>query len=440
MNQLSKIIISTVLVSLTLVSCNSVKNIPIETADTASIAAETEITTTAPAPLTVFENGKSEYKIVRSGKVNGIEQQLFLQFYQQMDARSGCKFSYIEDTIAYGKTPDPTAKELLLGDTNRQESITLREKLTALGGNRFAILVGENKIAVVGTDAYQTYLGLDYLMSTFIQADENGTPVMRMEMDFEYISENCESTDRFDLQQLKESGRGFCFAMTERVIRVPTVEGCNTLQGGGTDGKYGYFALINTSTSPETAVISKYDLDTMELVMTSKVLPSGHSNDITYDSKNHRLAISSGLDNWCGTVYLDPDTLEIIDHKVAPISHRGIEYLPETDQYIIGTGYTIYTTDAELNPISYFNCQDPQYVTQGLTTDGKYVYDVRFSSYGGTHYIIIHDMQGNYMGSARLSGITYEPECLLIRNGEFYLGCNHANSVYHLELIPENWW
>ena len=414
-----------------------------DNATSATPTAETvteEATVPAPVQLTVFANGKSDYKIVRSGKVNGIDQQLFLQFYLQMDQRSGCKFKYTEDTIAFNQTPDPTTKELLLGDTNREESIALRKKLDAVGGNRFGILVGENKIAIAGTSAYLTYLGLDYFMTTFISTDNTGTPILQIEQGLEYISENSQDIDRFDLAELKESGRGFVFAMSESVIRVPTVEGCNVMQGGGTDGKYAYYGLINKSTTPETAIISKFDLDTMELVKTSKVLPTGHTNDITYDSKNNRLAISSGTDNWRGTIFLDPDTLEIIDHKVAPIGNRGMEYLPATDQYIIASGYTIYTTDANLNPISSFNCGDPQYTTQGLTSDGTYVYDVRYNNGGSTHYLIIHDMQGNYMGSAPLTGITHEPENLIIRNGVFYLGCNQSNSVYRLELIPSNWW
>ncbi len=398
--------------------------------------------TTVPAPiqLTVFANGKSDYKIVRSGKVNGVDQQLFLQFYLQLDQCSGCKFAYIEDTIAFGKTPDPTTKELLLGDTNREESIALRQKLNELGGNRFGILVGENKIAVAGTGMYQTYLGLDYLMTNFISTDASGAPVMYLEQGFEYISEDSADDTHFDLAELKESGHGFVFAMSERVLHVPTIDGHNVMQGGGTDGKYAYYGLINKSSTPETAIISKYDLDTMELVKTSKILPTGHTNDITYDSKNNRLAISSGTDNWRGTIFLDPDTLEVVEHKVAPIGNRGMEYLPATDQYIIASGYTIYTTDANLNPISSFKCGNPQYTTQGLTCDGTYVYDVRYNNSGGTHYLIVHDMQGNYMGSAPLTGITYEPENLIIRNGVFYLGCNQSNSVYRLELIPEKWW
>lgn len=441
MNRLFQATLFALTLSLALTSCGSGKDLSIETADTAPIISETEVTTTtASAPLTVFANGKSEYKIVRSGKINGIEQQLFLQFYQQMDARSGCKFSYMEDTIAFGKTPDPTKKELLLGDTNREESIVLREKLNEIGGNRFAVLVSENKIAVVGTDAYQTYLGLDYLMTTFIRTDESGAPVMSVAPGFEYISESSESTDRFDLKELKESGRGFCFAMAERVFRVPSLEGCVVMQGGGTDGQYAYIAQINKATPIETAIIFKFDLSTMELVKNSAVLSTGHTNDITYDSKNQRLVISSGLDSWRGTTFLDPNTLEVTGHVVAPIGNRGIAYLPSTDQYIIASGYTYYRTDADFNPISSFYCGNPQYTTQGLTCDEKYIYDARYNTIGGNHCLVVHDMEGNYMGSGRLVGITYEPENIFICNGEYYLGCNNSNSVYHLELIPENWW
>lgn len=443
MKHLIQTIVLTLALCLSLSACGGKENTPTESTTSTDTSLNTliaETTPSAPEPKVIFANGKTDYKIVRSGTVNGVEQQLFLQFYLQMDARSGCKFQYIEDTIAFGKTPDPTAPEILLGNTNREESALLLEKLNELGGNRFGILVGEHKIAIAGTDSYQTYLGLDYLMTNYIQTAENGQPIMHLEQGFTYFSENSDSSARFDVDQLKESGRGLVFAMTERVIHVPTIDGCNVMQGGGTDGKYAYFGLINKSTSPETAVISKYDLDTMELVMTSRVIPTGHTNDITYDSKNHRLVISSGLNDWRGTISLNPDTLEIIDHQIAPIGNRGIEYLPSTDQYLVASGYTIYITDANLNPISSFQCQNPQYVTQGLTGDEKYVYDVRYNNAGGSHYVIIHDMQGNYIGSARLAGITHEPENMFIRNGEYYLGCNQSNSVYHMELIPENWW
>ena len=312
--------------------------------------------------------------------------------------------------------------------------------LTDEGGNRFGILVGEHKVAIAGTDSYQTFLGLDYFMTHFIKSDENGKPSMTLEEGFCYLSESSEGKIGFDLRELSESGRGFCFAMTERVFRVPSLEGCNVMQGGGTDGKYAYIAQINKATDPETAIIFKYDLSTMEFVKNSAVLPTGHTNDITYDSKNNRLVICSGLDNWRRTTFLDPETLEVIGHVIAPITNRGIEYLPDVDQYIVASGYNIYTTDAQFNPISSFPCQNPQYTTQGTTCDGKYVYDVRYTNSRGTHYIVVHDMQGNYMGSARLAGINYEPENMFLYNGEYYLGCNNSNSVYHLELIPENWW
>lgn len=408
---------------------------------TATTTEAAETTTPAPSTLTVFADGQSEYALIRSAESDGIEQHLYFQFYLQMEQRSGAKLKYAEDLIAFNTKPDPTKKELLLGHTNREESATLAQQLEAAGGNRFGILVSEHKVAVMGTDAYQCFYGLDYLMEQFIRTDESGQPVMELTCGYSYISEErADAQQSFDIKQLCESGQGIAFAMMERVIRVPSSEGCTVLQGGGSDGTYLYYALINKSTTPETAVIHKYDPKTWGLVKSSGVLPTGHTNDITYDKKHDRLVISSGTDSWRGTHFLDPDTLEIVDYIVAPISHRGIEYLPSTNQYIIGTGYTIYLTDEALNPIRSFPCRDPQYVTQGLYCDEKYVYDVRYNSGSTPHYIIVHDIDGNYMGSAKLSGVTTEPENLTMYNGEYYLACNQSNSVYHIVLIPENWW
>ena len=99
-----------------------------------SASPETEST---PELVTIIENGETEYVLLRYQDVDAAQQNLFTQFFQQLIKLTGCNIKYTE---ALEKAEiDAQAKEFLLGNTNRPESIELRQKLTDAGGNRFGI-------------------------------------------------------------------------------------------------------------------------------------------------------------------------------------------------------------------------------------------------------------------------------------------------------------
>ena len=60
--------------------------------------------------------------------------------------------------------PDPEAKEILLGLTDREETATV---LQAIEGEGFAIQVMENKIVIVGTDNLYTVMAMDYFIKNY---------------------------------------------------------------------------------------------------------------------------------------------------------------------------------------------------------------------------------------------------------------------------------
>ncbi|MBQ9079509.1 MAG: hypothetical protein IJY27_00375 [Clostridia bacterium] len=412
-------------------------------ADDASDVTTTEAITTAPEPAVMIDivaDGKSDYVVARSEDVNGSEQQLFVKFYQELCKRTGVDFKYTE--LLNRAEIDTSAKEILLGNTNRAESVELLDKLNAAGGNRFGILLKGNKLAIAGTSTYQTYLGLDYLMTNFLTGDE-GSASLAIEEDFEYISESSENSG-FDIDSLIESGKGIAFVMKEALFKVPSAGGYAVMQGGCTDGRYAYIGMLNKTKSPELAKIYKYDLETMKVVKVSDALDTSHTNDIAYDSKNHRLAISrcTGDENWCGISFVDPDTLELIENIRITVGHRAIEYLPSTNEYLLAANWSITRTDENFNVISSFNCSDPQYTSQGCYSDEKYVYDVRYvSGSNSLHYIVIHKLDGTYIGTVPVYGLAnLEPEHMFRYNGRYMMGCYKSNTVYEMELVPENWW
>ncbi len=425
---------------LALVACNGGDD-PADTtpADTTPVIEET---TPAPAVMvTLAQNGQTKYSVIRSEKADDGKVSLFSAFYTQLCQATDCKFEFTEALERV--EPDPAAFEILLGQTNRPESQALLDKLTAAGGARFGISMSENKLAIAGTSTYQLYLAFDYLLNNFV-TDGDGGVTLQVEQGFEYISEDS-GKNAFDIDTLIELDRGMSFVVTETLVKkIPAKKpGYSVMQGGGTDGKYAYVALINKSVAPEHAIIYKYDLETLELVKFSEPIPTCHTNDITYDSKNHRLVISrcTADDGYLGLCFVDPDTLELKETITTSVVNRAVDYIAETDQYLLASNWTLTLTDSNFNKISSFTCNDPQYTTQGCYCDGKYIYDVRYVSKSAIHYIVVHTLDGKYIGTVPLYGLSNaEPENMFFYNGRFIMGCNKTNSLYEIELLPEKWW
>lgn len=437
-----KIIICIMALCLLVVGCEGGDDVT-DTADTTPADAET--TTPAPAETTpapavkvdIAVGGKTEYKIIRSDKSHEGEIKLFVAFFNQLKEKTGADFGIAESFDR--ETVDPDAKEILLGSTNRPESAALAEKLSAAGGSRYGIAMTGNKLAIVGTGTYQCYLALDHVLTRLMDGAD-----LSLEEGFEYISED-NGIDTFDLDTLIAMDKGMSFVNVGTLISKipPKVPGYSVMQGGGSDGKHAYVALINKKVTPEHALIYKYDMETLKLVKVSEPIPTCHTNDITYDSKNHRLVISrcTAEDGYLGLCFVNPDTLELIETKTTAVANRAVDYIPETDQYVLASNWTLTLTDADFNAISAFTCNDPQYTTQGCYTDGKYIYDVRYVSGSKVHYNVVHTLDGKYVGTLPVYGLSgTEPENMFFCNGKFVMGCNKTNSLYELELLPDNWW
>ena len=80
---------------------------------------------------------------------------------------------------------------------------------------------------------------------------------------------------------------------SKELFRIQGDEVYCKAQGACTDGTYVYGILRDTYDTG--AYIKKCRLDTGELVATSAIIPLGHGNDMTYDSKNNRLVVTPGL-------------------------------------------------------------------------------------------------------------------------------------------------
>ena len=449
---MKRTIFFSIIVVFLLLICSCGADTPIQTTDgeSASVQApgESEMDTGAietedeAEKLTVIFGGQSEYKLIVPEGTDAARSLVFSAFSNQLCERFSCSIKSEFDLMAMLKPSKADAKEIIIGDTAKEESKALAGKLVSKGGNCFGILVVDNKIVINGTSWYQCYLALDYFLEQFSSVDENGVPMLAIESGYEYISEQSEDKI-FDLAELVKEGREFSFFATDRVIYFESRNGASTTQGGCTDGKYIYVGLMGTESGlGDYGVISKYDLATGELVAYSEKLPLYHTNDITYDSKNDRLVVATLDAGWTRLAIVDPNTLEYLGDLIAPVGIRGLEYIAETNTYIAASFYLeIMVLDENFNKISSHVCEDQTLMTQGLYSDGQFVYDPRYLSGKSVHLLVLEDMNGNLIASADIYGLAAaEPEHFFTLNGKMYLGCNHADSLFELQVIPKDLW
>lgn len=102
-------------------------------------------------------------------------------------------------------------------------------------------------------------------------------------------------------------GRTPAFIAADIVCTVPKTDGYTVMQGGGTDGTYAFFGMIDSSQDPSLVRLYKYSLADWSQVLVSEPIELAHCNDITYDSVNKRLVISrcTKTDGYLGLNFVD---------------------------------------------------------------------------------------------------------------------------------------
>ncbi len=389
---------------------------------------EKETSGTQSEDAVIFKDGSSRYKIVRSEKANNAIIGFAEKFSSKLSKAGDCTIGITLDYV------DADTYEILIGETNREESIKLYEDIKNLGREGYIVRVDGNKLLVGGTNEYMIFCGLGYLLDQ-VSKDSNGKSNLIFSNDFEYIPGNGISMPT--PEEIITSGKEFAMYPIEKVMPLSQVDAFTVLQGGGTDGKYAYYAFLNKAT--DTAVIVKIDIASRETVKISDPLNTGHTNDITYNPKLGKLVVNNSNDSWFRVSFIDPETLTETGYHVNAVSSRGISYIEETDQYVLGGVFDFYITDSGFNLQSQFTCGNPQYTTQGLFCDGKYIYDARYNSDDKTNYVTVNSIDAKYWGTATIPGVTGELENIFRIGNEFYIAYNKTFVVYRAVLLPTGW-
>ena len=228
------------------------------------------------------------------------------------------------------------------------------------------------------------------------------------------------------------------------------------IQGACTDGKYAYFALMQSGTT-----IMKYNISSWEFVEKKKVSNVGHANDMTYNPDKGYIVIANNAPYYDRLTLLDPDTLKVIKDVQIDEDIYSIAYNASMKRYIVGLsgGYDFAMLDEDfdvirdedkvkekeeleesdkkedrekaekLNTTKIYEGVSTGYTRQGCDCDGDYIY---FVQSGGNNLLVIYDYSGNHIASIPMAS-KYEVENILHIGNTFYTTTYHyGNRLYRI--------
>ena len=226
------------------------------------------------------------------------------------------------------------------------------------------------------------------------------------------------------------------------------------MQGGCTDGTYGYYALIDKQgtdkLTDDTQKIAKVKLSTGKLVKLSGNVPIDHANDMTYDSNKKRIVVvhnMGGSDKVKKRITtINPSTLKVIGKKdiVIPTKLEGssasklkeikglcsVAYNKKKQQFIflISGSHNLLFTDKDFNPIKFVKIDDSQktnnsyWYCQGMDATNNFIY-VLTSPKSGSNYnkMLMYDWAGNLKCTIHIKK-GYEIENVFHVSDKWYAG------------------
>ncbi len=210
------------------------------------------------------------------------------------------------------------------------------------------------------------------------------------------------------------------------------------LQGGGTDGSFAYYIMNeHGKTSDLKSKILKVDLESWQIVGEGNGLILSHANDITYDTRHHRLVVAHCQPDRSAVSFIDPDTLEITETRNIPTGGQySICYSDERGLYAIGKSlcYDIGILDEDFNLIAT-HPGEKGYTKQGMECDKDHIYFLQSDK--TCNWIFYYDWAGSFLGKIKLPMLG-EAENLFIRGNRliaaFNNGTDKTGDIYEISL------
>lgn len=163
-------LLSLLLLSALLIGCGVEPVADGETVTTpATTTAATETTPPAPTGLTVIAaDGSTSFKIVRGEFANGIIVELAVEFFNTLNNTYQSKVGITDDWVR--KTDEDGTittedYEILIGDTNRKESVLAKEQL---GDNDYIICTMGNKVVIQGKSVFNVKYAVEQFVTKYV--------------------------------------------------------------------------------------------------------------------------------------------------------------------------------------------------------------------------------------------------------------------------------
>lgn len=368
----------------------------------------------------IIENGVSNYVIIRSDKADQEVIDQAVRLRNEIEKVTGVAPELKTDWYKPGEEPDPKAKEILVGSTNRCFSGWALADLTLAYRDYSFVSVQGSKVGIFGTSSLMTQVATDWLIENCIYDSANaGQGYFTIPEDIEYLLYENELSPSYFITPDKDN------SITLTKIRdIDSIENHKVLQGACTDGTYAYVVLENQTISPSVDIIRKYNISTWESVKDSQPLAIDHGNDLCYNSKTGMLVAVHNAPNKTRISFINPDTLEVTETKTISYAIYSITYNATLDRYVLGIsdGFNFVIVDSEFNYVGkrFIIGHVTGYTKQGVDSDDKYIYFVQ----SGLNCIVVYDWDGNYIKTIFLTGIEDETEAIFHIGPSFYVTFN----------------
>ncbi|MBP3348401.1 MAG: hypothetical protein J6L92_06530 [Clostridia bacterium] len=365
--------------------------------------------TPTPKP-DIVENGEMVFSYVRANDVGLVTKSNIVAMYSSLCKYSGTKMKAVYSDSQITATDAP---EILIGKTNRPESLEALEKV---GDHGYIITRVGNKLVICGTEDNMLNLALLRFKDDVLKSAEHcGTGYLRFDEEDEIIYR---AEEAIDFEFIFSGGYQYKLTTTE-VIHCPGVSHIiRVAQGAASDGEYAYFVIRHVEDTD--TYIHKCDLKTGEVVAISEALSLGHANDMTFDTKNNRLIVSQGTATGDIVSIINPDTLELIENVTVEKKIGSITYDAVNDRYFAGRGgKNLMIYDSSFNLVSAVTFEkNAKYTAQGMGSDNDYVY---FPMSGTKDNIIeVYNFAGEKVTTIKVED-SFESESFFWVNNKYYI-------------------
>lgn len=266
------------------------------------------------------------------------------------------------------------------------------------------------------------------------------------------LSSNAKGTRTAKAVQLKHKPKKKKIAFELRSQAGYKVGQCDTLQGGCTDGTYGYFVLYNRKLNK--CRIIKVQMSTLEIVKKSRAMKIYHGNDMAYNPDRNQLIAIYGQPYYKKIAIIDPMTLKIVETKDLHLPERmpgmtddhwdaytgitSIAYNTKYQQYVAriqGKGHLLFF-DQDFNPVRYiYLLKKGGQTYQSMDTAGDYILVGQSYASGKPYNIFtVYDWNGAFVSTVNVRK-GYELESVFHIGSTFYAG--HYTSGYEYVTVTK---